>query len=133
MNEITLKKDKKFGIYLYVLELQNEKYYVGITHNPERRFKHHKSGKSFSFINKNLPIINIQKTLLKTTDRDRALKLETEKTIELIQKYGIANVYGGLITGDFHERIIKFKIYFNALINGVDINANDIFQSYQQS
>jgi predicted GIY-YIG superfamily endonuclease len=117
MNETIRKKDEQFGIYLYILELQNGKYYVGITNNPENRFRKHRSGKSLSFINKNLPIINIQKTLLKTTDRDRALTLETEKTIELIHKYGIANVCGGSITGDFHDRIIRFKMYFNELMN----------------
>jgi predicted GIY-YIG superfamily endonuclease len=117
MNETTKKRDEKFGIYLYILELQNGKYYVGITNNPENRFRKHRSGKSFGFISKNLPIINIQKRLLKTTDRNRALKLETEKTIELIEKFGIANVCGGTITGDFHDRIFKFKSYFNKLMN----------------
>jgi len=117
MNETIKKRDEVFGIYLYVLELQNGKYYVGITNKPENRFRNHREGKSLSFVKKNLPIINVQKTLLKTTNRDRAQKLETEKTVELIQKYGIANVCGGAITGDFHDRIIKFKMYFNELMN----------------
>lgn len=116
MNETTKKRDEKFGIYLYILELQNGKYYVGITNNPENRFRKHRSGKSYPFVNKNLPIINIQKRLLKTTNRNRTLQLETEKAVELIEKFGIANVCGGAITGDFHERIMKFKIYFNELM-----------------
>jgi len=29
----------------------------------------------------------------------------------------IANVCGGVITGDFHERIIKFKLHINKLMN----------------
>jgi len=40
-----------------------------------------------------------------------ALTLETKKTIELFHKNGIANVCGGAITGDFHDRIIRFKMY----------------------
>lgn len=118
MNKLSKIRDEKFGIYLYVLELQNGKYYVGITNNPERRFHEHRNCKTYSFISKNLPIINIEKRLLKTSDRNRAKQLETEKTIELIKRYGIANVSGGKILGDFHERIINFKIYFNSLMNG---------------
>ena len=71
MNNTTKKRDEKFGIYLYILELQNGKYYVGITNETESRFDRHQSGKSSPFINKNLPIINIQKTRLKTTNRTR--------------------------------------------------------------
>lgn len=113
----SIKKGDEKGLYLYELHLSNGKYYVGITNEPESRFAKHRSGNSSPFINKNLPIIEIKKTLLKTTNRERALKLETEKTIELIQKYGIANVYGGQIVGDYHDRIAKFKLYFNRLNN----------------
>ena len=114
MKKSNKKIDEK-GLYLYELHLSNGKFYVGITNEPESRFAKHRSGNSSPFINKNLPIIEIKKTLLKTTNRERALKLETEKTIELIQKYGIKNVYGGEIVGDYHDRIAKFKLYFNRM------------------
>ncbi len=119
MNNKTITRDEKFGINLYVLELQNGKYYVGITNNPNSRFRTHKSGKSLSFINKNLPIINIQKSRLKTKDRHKALRIETGKTIELIQEFGVANVCGGAITGDLLDRMIKFRIYYNEYMNGL--------------
>ncbi len=111
MNETIRKRDEKFGIILYVLELQNGKYYVGITSKPEERFQNHRIGKSQSFVKKNLPIINIQITKLETTDRNEALILETNRTIELINKYGIVNVCGGLITGELYDRMIKYRKY----------------------
>ncbi len=117
MNKTVKRNDEK-GIFLYILELQNGKYYVGITNNPEQRFGSHKMGQSVHFVKKNLPIIKTEKTLLRTRDRKRALKLESEKTIELIQKFGIENVCGGTIVGDYHERIGKFKAYMNRITHG---------------
>ena len=107
--------DVERGIYLYVLVLQNDKFYVGITNSPEKRFKKHRSGKSIKFINENLPIIDIRKILLATTDRYEALRIETKTTILLIQDYGIENVCGGAILGDVDDRISKLKIYYKKL------------------
>jgi predicted GIY-YIG superfamily endonuclease len=113
MNATTKQNDEQNGIFLYVLELQNQKFYVGITNNPEQRFEAHRSGQSVTFVKKNLPIINIEKRLLKTTDRFEAERFETKKTINLIRKYGIANVCGGEIVGDYHDRILRFKLLMN--------------------
>jgi len=107
--------DVERGIYLYVLVLQNDKFYVGITNSPEKRFKKHRSGKSVKFINENLPIIDIRKILLATTSRYEACRIETKTTILLIQHYGIENVYGGYIWGDIDERISNLKIYYKKL------------------
>ena len=48
---------KKFGFYdglsakyIYVLELQNGKYYIGYTTNPTSRLKQHKFVKSSEFV-----------------------------------------------------------------------------------
>lgn len=117
MNETTKKRDEEFGIYLYVLELQHNKYYVGITNNPKNRFRDHREGQTSSFVKKNLPIIDIQKTLLRTSDRKKAEKIETKKTLKLMQKHGIDNVMGGILIGDYHDNIIKMKLYFNAQID----------------
>ncbi len=117
MNKTINKRDEKFGIYLYVLVLQNDKYYVGITNDPRKRFQKHRSGNSIKFLNENLPIIDIQTILLKTADRSEALKIETETAIQLIQKFGIEMVYGGKITGEIQHRIVKYKSYFEELKN----------------
>ena len=109
----TQRLDQEKGIYLYVLELQNDKYYVGITHNPKDRFRKHTEGRSQQFVRENLPIKTIEVELLNTVDRKIALVLETLKTIELIEKYGIENVHGGVITGDLERRIAKLESCYN--------------------
>jgi len=114
MNSITKERDEQIGIYLYVLTLQNGKYYVGITNNPKERFHNHSNGKTTYFVKQNLPIIDIQKTLLRTSDRKQTEKIETRKALELMKKYGIENVTGGLLAGDYHDKIMKLKLLFNA-------------------
>ena len=98
-----------FENYLYVLELSNGKYYIGITRNPMRRFKEHKNGKSNSFVKNNLPILGIKYKKLVLMDWYDALDQESLKTIELIEKYGIENVSGGTIIGELSTRIEKFN------------------------
>lgn len=110
--------DQKLDTYLmYVLELQNNKYYTGITKNPAVRFNDHRNGKSTYFVKQNLPIINIQKERLKTTDKKEAEKIETKKALQLMKKHGIENVTGGYLAGDYHDKIIKLKMLFNANID----------------
>lgn len=104
-------------VFLYILTLTNDKFYVGITSNPEVRFNDHRNGKSTYFVKQNLPIIHIQKTLLKTTNRREAEWIETKKALQLMKKHGIENVTGGYLAGDYHDKIIKLKMLFNANID----------------
>jgi hypothetical protein len=87
--------------------------------NPEQRFKEHRSGKTSKFVKENLPIKCIYLKLLDSTDWDTALLEETRQTVELIEKYGLENAYGGDITGDLKRRTIIFFDYINNQINGV--------------
>ena len=82
--------------YLYVLELENGCYYVGITLYIERRINEHFSGEggaNFTRINK--PIKLIESYSCQTYDREIAYKMENEKTIEYAIKYGGDKVKGG--------------------------------------
>ncbi|MGE4289416.1 MAG: GIY-YIG nuclease family protein [Salinivirgaceae bacterium] len=101
-----LVKRTKFNseIFLYVLALQNGKYYVGITKNLRERFKKHSTGITCDFVKVNLPVEWYKVKLLKTSERSKALAIETKKTLKLIRKHGFENVYGGIITGDFKRR-----------------------------
>ena len=110
--------DEKLDTYLlYILELQNNMYYVGITRNPTARFNDHRNGKSTYFVKQNLPIINIQTKMLKTTNKREAEKIETKKALQLMKKHGIENVTGGFLAGDYHDKIIALKMLFNANID----------------
>ena len=101
--------DELQGINLYVLELQNGKYYVGITHNPKERINNHIKGKTNDFIRPNLPFIRFEMELLETTDRKEAINIETELTIDFINHFGIENIAGGRIVGDLKRRRRIFK------------------------
>lgn len=109
MNERIRLRDQERGIFLYVLMLQNDNLYIGITNNPKRRFRKHRSGTSIKFINENLPIIEIRKILLRTTDRNEALRIETRTTFLLMQQFGVEKVSGGAITGGLITRRIRFN------------------------
>jgi len=100
-----------FGVYIYVLELQNSKYYVGISRNPEYRFYEHRIGKTSKFVKQNLPIKNIRLKLLDSTDWSEGLKEETRLTVKLIGKFGLENVCGGAINGDLKRRTIRYSRY----------------------
>ena len=101
---ITEYLDELLGIYMYILELKNRKYYVGITHNLMDRIDEHRNGETTNFVSKNLPFRSFYTELLKTSDRKEAIIIETNKTIELIKQYGIENVAGGKIVGDLKRR-----------------------------
>lgn len=74
-------------MYIYILELKDNKYYVGKTKNPDFRLKDHYTGKGSTWTNKYLPLKVVE--LLKGDDYD-----ELKYTIKYMQKYGINNVRG---------------------------------------
>lgn len=75
---------------VYVLELQQGKFYVGITTKPIReRFEEHRSGNGSAWTRKYTPLSVVQEIL--TTDRYH----ENNVTLKCMEKYGIENVCGG--------------------------------------
>ncbi len=101
--------EKTSAIYRYVLELQEGKYYVGISGNPEYRINRHECGYTTEFVRQYLPLIDYEIEVLETSDRDEALFEETNKAIELIAIYGINNVCGGVILGNTKKRDETYK------------------------
>ena len=74
---------------IYILELENKKYYIGKTNDFARRFKEHLSGKGSEWTKKYKPIktLNIIENA-SSYDEDKYTK-------EMMFKYGIDNVRGG--------------------------------------
>ncbi len=74
---------------IYVLELENGKYYIGKTDNIERRYKEHKSGNGSEWTSLYKPkkILRIHQS---TSEHD-----ENNITKDYMKKYGIENVRGG--------------------------------------
>lgn len=82
-------------LYVYVLKLSNSKYYVGCTDSIDSRLKEHKRGvRSCSWVQSNLPIINLTLYTSNTAfDEDNITKT-------LMSEHGIENVRGGSYTRD---------------------------------
>jgi len=74
---------------LYVLKLENNKYYVGKTDDINRRYTEHKNGKGSEWTKIYKPI-KILETREVKTEHD-----ENNVTKDLIKKYGVDNVRGG--------------------------------------
>jgi hypothetical protein len=76
-------------VYIYVLKLENNKYYIGKTNNPEIRIDQHQGGFG-AYWTKKYPV---KETINIIPDCD---SLDEDKyTIKYMGKYGIDNVRGG--------------------------------------
>ena len=77
---------------LYVLKLQDGKYYVGKSDNPAQRYKQHCEGNGAAWTKKYAPVKFMETRALKG-EHD-----ETNLTKDLMKKYGVDNVRGGAYT-----------------------------------
>lgn len=77
---------------IYVLQLQNGKYYVGKTSDFERRYQEHKTGYGSVWTSMHKPIKVVELRTLKD-EHD-----ENNTTKQYMKKYGIDNVRGGSYT-----------------------------------
>jgi predicted GIY-YIG superfamily endonuclease len=75
---------------LYVLQLEDDKWYVGKTDDVQKRFEQHKTGKGGSAWTKEYKPVKIADTRPINSVHD-----ETNVTKDLMKKYGIDNVRGG--------------------------------------
>lgn len=82
-------------IKLYALRLEEDCWYIGMSRNPERRFKKHSTNKGAQWTKEFPPteIHEIRDTGL--IDDAAACKLEDDMTIEYALKYGSDKVRGG--------------------------------------
>lgn len=96
--------------WLYVLRLEQGKYYVGITStNPDIRFKQHLSGfLAATWVKKYKPIDIIERQKLGNITVMEAKEIENKITRDYIKRFGIANVRGGNLSyGGKYIQIFK--------------------------
>lgn len=96
---------------IYVLELENNKYYIGKTNNLEKRLNDHREERGCEWT-KRYKYLKL-KELRYNIDNNSIL--EDTLTIEYMKKYGINNVRGGC----FSSYILKNedKLVLNKIIN----------------
>ena len=79
---------------IYVLELTDSKYYVGMSNEPEQRIAKHLNGRGSAWTKKHKPPGRYR--LIKNDDNPYNLKETTESTVtyHLMQRFGYQNVRG---------------------------------------
>ncbi|MBO3097847.1 GIY-YIG nuclease family protein [Gelidibacter pelagius] len=83
-------------IKIYVLKLEDNKYYVGQSTDTENRLKYHLKGKLGSeWTKKHKPLEEVEKIETNFTEVNEAMFLENSITIHYMKKYGWKNVRGG--------------------------------------
>jgi hypothetical protein len=100
-------------VYIYVLELENKKFYVGKTTNPKMRIMNHFESCGSSWTRKYKPI-SIIELIPNCDDFD-----EDKYTLKYMEKYGINNVRGG----SFCEIILtkeQIKVITKMINNSTD-------------
>lgn len=81
--------------WFYVLELENGRYYVGITGRIDRRISEHLGGIGAEWTKKHKPLRVLMTHPHEVPDDVEAERLEDLMTVELMIQYGLANVRGG--------------------------------------
>lgn len=93
---------------LYVLQLEDNKWYIGKSSDVAKRFEQHKKGSGSAWTKEYMPI-RIAETRAMTSSLD-----ETTVTKEYMKKYGIDNVRGGAYTAvtlpDEQETLIRHEL-----------------------
>lgn len=79
-------------VYIYILQLQYGKYYIGKTNNPNIRIDNHFNSNGSAWTSKYKPI-KVEKVISNCDDFD-----EDKYTLQYMEKYGINNVRGGSFT-----------------------------------
>ena len=87
---------------LYILKLENDKWFIGKSANVEKRYEQHLNGEGDTFTQLHKPVsLELSRDLISDTDQDETVR-------EYMRKYGIENVRGG--------------IYSNTEFNSYDIS-----------
>lgn len=82
-------------IHLYVLELADGCYYVGLTADIESRVKQHVEGTGAVWTKLHRPLRVLHTVCTGTRDAREAEQMENEVTITLMMRYGVEKVRGG--------------------------------------
>ena len=108
---VFMGQDKKQW-YLYVLKLEKDKYYVGITSQTvEKRFNEHKTGiRAANWTKKYKPVEIVHSRMLGIITKQDTEVIENKAVREYINTYGINKVRGGDITDTIDLFIFRRNI-----------------------
>ncbi|MBB6154949.1 putative GIY-YIG superfamily endonuclease [Pseudomonas sp. JAI115] len=93
--------------YLYVLELENGKYYVGQAKDPDRRIRKHFNGSGSEWTRMHRPVRELSRQSLDDVDYRTGELAENELVLQLMRQHGYHNVRGGFFANTSSEHIEK--------------------------
>lgn len=97
-----------YGLYhLYILECAEERFYVGVSKNPRKRFKMHRAGNGAKYTERYRPIRIYKTKALGKMDYKEAEKYENLCTLLWKKELGSDKVTGGIYC---HRGISKKRI-----------------------
>jgi predicted GIY-YIG superfamily endonuclease len=105
---IDITEPQKKPYWLYILKLEQDKYYIGITahRDPQTRINQHKSGYYSSKWVKKYPYLQTLEIIdIGRISKSDAETLEQKHTLEYMGKFGYNNVRGGTLT--YHGKYLK--------------------------
>jgi hypothetical protein len=95
---------------VYVLKLENNKYYIGKSNDKEKRIKRHINGNGCTWTKKYKPISELE-----PLTQPQPSFWELWETLELMKKYGVDNVRGSMFTSPFpmlrEDKIMAAQLY----------------------
>lgn len=96
--------------YIYLLELENNKYYVGYSRNMQSALKKHEKGKAsnWTYTNKPIRLLKYQKVVFENGIPD--IKMVNEWVLQCGVEHGYENVRGGNFTSlepEHHMKLIQ--------------------------
>jgi predicted GIY-YIG superfamily endonuclease len=92
---IQKRRPRKLNIWLYIIRLSEDKYYVGQTNNINKRLSQHFNGNGSSWTKRYPPIEVLWTLETRLTYWRDALSVETEVAQKVAQIFGRENVRGG--------------------------------------
>lgn len=121
--------------YLYILALENNNYYVGITQDVNKRYEEHTSGRGAHFTRMYHPIGLICCRELPYGNKKQAEVEETKVTLLMMALFGIEHVRGG----DYYQaniydvkRAMGETLYSGLLENAKTANRDMLLKNYPE-
>jgi len=93
--------------YLYVLELENGKFYVGQAKDPDRRIRKHFNGTGSEWTRLHRPLRELSRQCLDDVDYRTGELAENELVLRMMRQYGHDNVRGGFFANTSVEHVEK--------------------------
>ena len=105
-----MKKRKTLGKEPYILQLTDNKYYVGESNDVKKRIRLHENGNGSAWTKKYSVIKGIEPEYNKENNFNELIQ-----TLEIMKNHGIENVRGSLFTSPFplsqYEKVMAAQLY----------------------